>query len=76
MGDIADWLLGSQDPFGWDGQECEWWDRPPRSNGITTCRFCGNAATWGRHAGKWRLFASGAVHTCRPNPDAFDVVPE
>lgn len=48
---------------------------------VPRCKFCGSTdVRWRQQTGKWVLFdlAPGVVHNClsKPDPDAFDVVPE
>lgn len=81
MGDISDWLLASQDPFGMDetdadGEGAPWRQytakQPPR------CRRCGNTdVRWRQQTGKWVLFSltPGKEHVCQPSADDFDAAP-
>lgn len=73
MGDIADWLLSSQqpdfgeDPFGDDG-----WRPPPKpkKHKKVTCKYCNQSGfEWVFLQGKWRLCGRGTIlnwvpHTC------------
>jgi len=63
MGDITDWLLGSQDPypdpFDHEYDEPSYWYKPTR------CKYCGSSSvTWSKIEGKWRLYTHGKPHTC------------
>ena len=76
MGDIADWMLASQDPFGMDedDEECEYGGAQPRR---ARCRRCGSTdVRWRQQGGKWVLFSlqPGVEHVCELNSDDFDVV--
>ena len=85
MGDIADWLLASQDPF--EDDEAEWGGsqprnpRPPRCNRCGSaevrCNRCGSAEVrWRQQGGKWVLFSlkPGVEHVCELSGDDFGVV--
>jgi len=79
MGEYADEaidrLLGDDR---WGGDHGFFADRPRQE---PRCKFCGSTdVRWRQQTGKWVLFdsAPGVVHNClsKPDPDAFDVVPE
>jgi len=73
VGDIADWLLSSQDPFD-DDDEREngsYAKRPPR------CKHCGSTdVRWRQQTGKWVLFSlePGKMHVCDLDASAFEVL--
>lgn len=77
MGDIADWMLASQDPFGMDEEEeDEFGGMQPRQ---ARCNRCGSTdVRWRQQTGKWVLFSNepGKVHVCDLSDDDFGVVPE
>lgn len=79
MGDIADWLLASQDPFGMDetdgGDEGAPWGQV---RGPLRCRRCGSTdVRWRQQTGRWVLMSlkPGVEHRCDTSDD-FDEVPE
>lgn len=62
MGDIADWLLESQDPFGWDDDDDEprnYYRRSRSAPRPITCTRCGATRLWwaprGNRRGDWQL---------------------
>ena len=86
MGDIADWLLGSQDPFGWDDDdEGDGWYPAPRRRARSapraiTCNRCGERNLWWapntarNRSSNWKLVTSaGDDHTCNTvQPGEFE----
>lgn len=74
MGDIADWLLASQDPFDCEDDEDETGGSYYRS--FKTCRRCGKGGLSWVHTGeRWALQEyTGRLHVCdtAASPDEFD----
>ena len=65
MGDITDWLLGSEDafpdPFSHDDEEPYY----TYYRVVPRCKYCGSTqVTWAKLEGKWRLYTKGLPHKC------------
>lgn len=63
MGDIADWLLASQNPFDDDHDEAaEYGGRQPS---VACCKRCGALGIWHHTGERWRLIGTGGrLHEC------------
>lgn len=71
MGDMADMLLGSCDPYDCDDGDYSYEPKPK------VCAFCkcGNLY-WMRHNNKWVLGSiSGVLHVCKPNKKDLKAFP-
>jgi len=72
MGEFAGYAL----------EQCDWFGDYPRE--TLRCKRCGSTDVyWGKRWDiegneKWRLMdnESNKPHVCKPDPDAFEVIPE
>jgi len=65
-GDIAEYLLSTEDPYHWVGHSIK----------IKKCRRCGETPLFwiGRVAGVWRLGTEdGKLHTCKQEQTGDDI---
>ena len=68
MGDIADMILDSCDPFNesWHG---EFYGEPTAKR----CRYCGKGGLfWGHGPKGWRLFDDAGIHVCADYQKSHD----
>lgn len=73
MGDIADWMLSSEDmfpdPFKHDDEDVGYYQYRSRIR----CRYCRSTNVhWSKSTGKWRLFTGGQLHKCSSMPTLKD----